>query len=185
MAISTVNDKLALMGIPIPISNDGLGQGDLQQLLGEYPGILWGVIADYAIITAEMKVTNKITGAINMTSITKNCKEEITLSCKNKDSQETITNLSLATEIIFQFKESLSGDAVVELKLSESEIEVNTPNTGDINLIILPDKTASVDAGNKIVGCEVRYSATDKREIELTEKNRVVETIEIKQERVT
>lgn len=185
MAVSTINDKLALMGIPIPVSSDGLGQGDLQQLLWEYPGVLWGVIAQYDPITAEIKVINKIQGVINMTSITQNCYEEITLSCKNKDSQETITNLSLAAEIIFQFKNSLSGDAIIELKKSENEIEVDTPNTGDIKLKILPAKTASVTAGNKIVGCQVTYSITDIREIELTEKNRVVETIEILQERVT
>jgi hypothetical protein len=157
----------------------------LSRFLNSFLGLIGAEQAEYAVITAEMKVINKITGEINMTSITKNCKEEITLSCKNKDSQAVITNLSLATEIIFQFKESLSGSAVIELKLSDSEIEIDTPATGDIKLIILPAKTTSVTAGNKIVGCEVRYSSTDIREIELTEKNRVVETIEVKEERVT
>ena len=42
MAITTVNEKLQLLGETCPISADGLGQDDLQQLLGEYPGILWG-----------------------------------------------------------------------------------------------------------------------------------------------
>ena len=117
--------------------------------------------------------------------ITKNCKEEIVLSCKNKDSGEVIDNLSSATEIKFQFKDDLDSSAIIELKKTDSEIEVDTPDTGDIKLIILPAKSASVTTGNKIVGCEITYSATDVREIELTEKNRVVDTIEIKQERVT
>ena len=47
MAISTVNDKLALIEYGdvfqpgIPISADGLDQADNQQLLWGYPGILW------------------------------------------------------------------------------------------------------------------------------------------------
>lgn len=49
MAVDTVNEKLALLAYmqpwqsPAPISADGLGQDDKQQLLWEYPGILWGV----------------------------------------------------------------------------------------------------------------------------------------------
>lgn len=163
--------------------------GYISSYLSKYLSSFLGSIgigqAEYAPITAEIKVINKIEGVINMTFITQNCYEEITLSCKNKDSQETITNLSLATEIIFQFKEDISEDPVVEFKLSDSEIEVDTPDIGDIKLKILPTKTASVTAGNKIVGCQITYSSTDIREIELTEKNRVVETIEILQEKVT
>ena len=47
MAIDTINEKLALIEYGdvfqpgIPISADGLGQADNQQLLWEYPGILW------------------------------------------------------------------------------------------------------------------------------------------------
>ena len=47
MAIDTINEKLALIEYSdifqpgIPISADGLDQADLQQLLWEYPGILW------------------------------------------------------------------------------------------------------------------------------------------------
>jgi len=47
MAIDTDNKKLALITLlqpwntPVPISADGLGQGDKQHLLAGYPGILW------------------------------------------------------------------------------------------------------------------------------------------------
>ena len=95
----------------------------LSKYLSSFLGSIGIGQADYAPITAEIKVINKIQGVINMTSITQNCYEEITLSCKNKDSQETITNLSLATEIIFQFKNALPSDAVIELKLTEDEID--------------------------------------------------------------
>jgi len=50
MAIDTINEKLALIEYGdvfqpgIPISNDGIGQDDKQQLLWGYPGILWEVI---------------------------------------------------------------------------------------------------------------------------------------------
>jgi len=50
MAIDTTNEKLALIEYgdifqpAIPISADGIGQDDQQQLLWEYPGILWGAI---------------------------------------------------------------------------------------------------------------------------------------------
>lgn len=61
MAIDTTNEKLALItfhqiwNTPAPISADGLGQGDKQQLIAEYPGILWtaeipiGVISNPSI----------------------------------------------------------------------------------------------------------------------------------------
>lgn len=48
MAIDTFNKKLALIEysepyqIGIAVSNDGLDQADKQQLLWEYPGLLWG-----------------------------------------------------------------------------------------------------------------------------------------------
>lgn len=51
MAINTTNEKLALIEYGdvfqpgVPISADGIGQDDKQQLLWEYPGILWGVVA--------------------------------------------------------------------------------------------------------------------------------------------
>ena len=41
------NEKFALISyqqfwnVPMPISADGLGQGDNQHLLAQYPGILW------------------------------------------------------------------------------------------------------------------------------------------------
>ena len=47
MAIDTTNEKLALMTwmqpwqLPLPISSDGLGQADKQQLVWGYSGILW------------------------------------------------------------------------------------------------------------------------------------------------
>lgn len=47
MAIDTNNEKLALIEYEnvfqfgLPISADGLNQADNQQLLWEYPGILW------------------------------------------------------------------------------------------------------------------------------------------------
>lgn len=47
MAIDTINEKLALLEylevyqLGIPISADGLDQADNQQLLWEYPGLLW------------------------------------------------------------------------------------------------------------------------------------------------
>ena len=47
MAIETDNEKLALMSYnqpfnpAVPISIDGLAQGDLQHLIWQYPGILW------------------------------------------------------------------------------------------------------------------------------------------------
>lgn len=50
MAIDTTNEKLALIEYGdifqpgVPISADGIGQDDKQQLLWEYPGILWGII---------------------------------------------------------------------------------------------------------------------------------------------
>jgi hypothetical protein len=49
MVITATNSKLALMSwqqpwlLPLPISSDGLGQADTQQLLWGYPGILWSV----------------------------------------------------------------------------------------------------------------------------------------------
>ena len=51
MAIDTDNEKLALIEYGdifqpgIPISADGLDQADNQQLLWEYPGILWSALA--------------------------------------------------------------------------------------------------------------------------------------------
>lgn len=51
MAIDTLNKKLALIEYGdvfqpgIPVSADGLGQADNQQLLWGYPGILWGTIS--------------------------------------------------------------------------------------------------------------------------------------------
>ena len=54
MAIDTTNKKLALIEYrdvwqpAIPVSSDGIGQDDRQQLLWEYPGILWGVPAAVA-----------------------------------------------------------------------------------------------------------------------------------------
>lgn len=55
MAITTVNDKLAVMSFGntllsnLPISPGALGQDDQQQLLWGYPGVLWGasVISDF------------------------------------------------------------------------------------------------------------------------------------------
>lgn len=51
MAIDTTNEKFALIDMgdiwtdALPISSDGLGDGDKQHLLWEYPGILWsGVV---------------------------------------------------------------------------------------------------------------------------------------------
>jgi len=49
MAIDTINKKLALIESDIfqpglPISSDGIGQDDKQQLLWEYPGILWSAL---------------------------------------------------------------------------------------------------------------------------------------------
>ena len=47
MSIDTVNEKFALITIyqpyntPIPISADGLDQADNQQLIWDYPGLLW------------------------------------------------------------------------------------------------------------------------------------------------
>ena len=37
MAITTINAKLALMDIDLPISSDGLGLDDKHHLLGLYP----------------------------------------------------------------------------------------------------------------------------------------------------
>jgi len=51
MSINTTNEKLALIEYGdvfqpgIPISADGIGQDDKQQLLWDYPGILWGAAA--------------------------------------------------------------------------------------------------------------------------------------------
>lgn len=48
MAITTTNDKLAVMSFGntlmanLPMSPGTLGQDDQQQLLWEYPGVLWG-----------------------------------------------------------------------------------------------------------------------------------------------
>jgi hypothetical protein len=48
MAIDTVNEKLALMEWDqtfepgLPLSPGAFGQGDKQQLLWDYPGVLWG-----------------------------------------------------------------------------------------------------------------------------------------------
>ena len=48
MAIDTTNEKLALINSGdvwsdhLPISSAGIGQDDKQQLLGSYPGTLWG-----------------------------------------------------------------------------------------------------------------------------------------------
>ena len=50
MAIDTHNERLALIEYGdvfqpgIPVSSDGIGQDDKQQLLWGYPGILWEVI---------------------------------------------------------------------------------------------------------------------------------------------
>ncbi len=47
MAIDTNNEKFALLSFrqpwqcPVPISADGLDQADLQQLIWDYPGLLW------------------------------------------------------------------------------------------------------------------------------------------------
>ncbi len=47
MAIDTINEKLSLLEYlepyqpGVPISADGLDQADNQQLLWEYPGLLW------------------------------------------------------------------------------------------------------------------------------------------------
>ena len=47
MSINTDNEKLALIDMgdifmdALPISTTGLGDGDKQHLLWEYPGILW------------------------------------------------------------------------------------------------------------------------------------------------
>jgi hypothetical protein len=52
MAIDVNNEKFALItyhqpwNTPIPSSSDGIGQADKQHLLWEYPGILWGPIAN-------------------------------------------------------------------------------------------------------------------------------------------
>ena len=61
MAIDTINEKLALLEYGesyqpgIPISNDGLDQGDKQQLLWEYPGILWKeLVADEPEIIEQL-----------------------------------------------------------------------------------------------------------------------------------
>lgn len=55
MAISTINQKLAVMEMDVifepslPMSPGTLGQDDQQQLLWGYPGVLWGasVISDF------------------------------------------------------------------------------------------------------------------------------------------
>ena len=60
MAISTINDKLALISllkpweVPLPISSDGLDQADKQHLIWGYPGILWSelVVIDAVIAYA-------------------------------------------------------------------------------------------------------------------------------------
>ena len=60
MAIDTTNERLALIEYGdvfqpgIPISNDGIGQDDKQQLLWGYPGILWAVIV---VAVGLVKVT--------------------------------------------------------------------------------------------------------------------------------
>ena len=57
MAIDTTNKKLALMEwcqvweSGLPISPGALGQDDQQQLINDYPGILWGA----AIVAAARR----------------------------------------------------------------------------------------------------------------------------------
>jgi hypothetical protein len=52
MAITTVNEKLAIMEWcsvwepGLPISPSTIGQDDQQQLLNDYPGVLWGALVN-------------------------------------------------------------------------------------------------------------------------------------------
>lgn len=68
MAVSTINDKLALISYhqpfntPIPISADGLGQADNQHLIWEYPGVLF-TSAVPANVAAAFMMTRHSTGA--------------------------------------------------------------------------------------------------------------------------
>ena len=63
MAIDTINKKLALItflqpwNTPIPISDDGLDQADLQHLLAGYPGILWEAAAAVVFLTAVLSIS--------------------------------------------------------------------------------------------------------------------------------
>lgn len=66
MAINTINEKHNLIDShfpypSIPISSDSIDQADKQQLLGEYPGILWDVVERY-IINCVSKVIDTING---------------------------------------------------------------------------------------------------------------------------
>jgi len=64
--IATINEKLALIGFQqpfnpsIPISSDGLGKDDKQQLIWGYPGILWGVEYVIEIAAGAFSVAGQI-----------------------------------------------------------------------------------------------------------------------------
>jgi len=69
MAIDTNNKKFALItyqqpfNTPIPSSDDGLGQSDKQDLIWQYPGILWSFIHVFlrtAVVTIESKLNADI-----------------------------------------------------------------------------------------------------------------------------
>lgn len=66
MAISTVNEKLAVMSFHnvvmpnLPLSPGTLGQDDKQQLLWGYPGITWSALAAKALQAMGIHVGMRI-----------------------------------------------------------------------------------------------------------------------------
>jgi hypothetical protein len=112
-------------------------------------------------------------------------KEQLKLSLTNKLTGAAITDLASTTEIKFQIQDA-EGTALLTKLKTTSGIVVNSPATGDITVTILnTDWTLLTEAGDYYIAVQIEYSATDKREILITENGKEINTINVKQERIT
>lgn len=103
-----------------------------------------------------------------------------------KDSDgNIITNLSTAAEVYFMIKQN-EIDADIDAKLSKSltggGITVDDPEVGSVTVVVESGDTDNIDAGIYFMALQIVYSAMNQNEINITENNKVIRTIEIEQD---
>jgi hypothetical protein len=109
-------------------------------------------------------------------------KEILVITLTDKLTGSSVLDLESASDIKFQIKDTQTGKAIISKNLT-SGVQRNIPNIGDVSVTILPaDFTTAVTIGDKYIGLQIEYSATDIREIELRQNKVMFEKIKIKQD---
>lgn len=112
--------------------------------------------------------------------VKKGNRSKFVVSVTDQDGQ-AITDLGNAQEVTFEIKLEKDGTALIT-KTTGSGVTINTPNTGDITIILLPADTSSFEELEYYVACEVEYSSEDIQEVYLYENKKEIEKITIAQD---